>query len=191
MKHPARYTEAFLPMFQELLLGHNCVLDLFGGTGKLKTIRPDAICLDIEPEWARLCGLRANALALPFPNETFDAVCTSPTYGNRMADKTPGRVSYSAYLGRPVHKENSGGMQWGEKYKEFHRTAWREARRVIKTGGILILNMKDHIRAGQRQYVTDWHVQVISEHGFVEMGRKNIATSGAATHLTNGAARVS
>lgn len=27
-----------------------------------------------------------NALALPFPDATFDAIATSPTYGNRMAD---------------------------------------------------------------------------------------------------------
>jgi len=27
-----------------------------------------------------------NALSLPFEDDSFDAVCTSPTYGNRLAE---------------------------------------------------------------------------------------------------------
>ena len=38
-----------------------------------------------------------NALALPYPDGHFDGICTSPTYGNRMADNvqaaTPTGVS--------------------------------------------------------------------------------------------------
>ena len=42
------------------------------------------------PELHKIIGLRAYAgdltLELPWPENTFDAICTSPTYGNRMAD---------------------------------------------------------------------------------------------------------
>jgi hypothetical protein len=99
MKHPARYTDAFLPVFAEWLDGRERVLDPFGGTGKLKEVCPRAICMDIEAEWAQMAGLRADATRLPFAKETFDAICTSPTYANRLADKTPGRLNYAARLG--------------------------------------------------------------------------------------------
>lgn len=187
-KHPAKYTDAFMPVFADWLTPFQRVLDPFGGTGKLKKVRADAVCLDIEAEWAQMCGLRASALSLPFEARAFDAVCTSPTYGNRMADKTPGRVNYTAYLGRELHDENSGGMQWGDKYREFHEAAWREVARVAKAA--IILNMKDHIRAGKQQFVTDWHCETIAGLGFVLVKEHRVATPGAATHLTNGDARV-
>lgn len=142
MKHPARYTDSFLPVFAEWLDGRERVLDPFGGTGKLKEVCPRAICMDIEAEWAQMAGLRSDATRLPFARGTFDAICTSPTYANRMADKTPGRVSYAARLGKPLHPQNTGGMQWGEAYRNMHIKAWGECKRVLKRGGILILNIK-------------------------------------------------
>jgi hypothetical protein len=56
-------------------------------------------------------------------------------------------------------------MQWGPGYTRFHDRAWREAVRVLKPG-LFVLNVKDHIRRGKRQPVTNWHVQNLTEiHG--------------------------
>lgn len=190
MRHPAKFNSSFLPLISELCLGRARVLDPFGGTGKLREAIPHAICLDIEMEWASQSGLRADALKLPFQSGTFDAVVTSPTYGNRMADKIQGRVTYTAYKGKPLHPNNSGGLQWGQAYRDFHTSAWRECARVLQSEAILVLNIKDHIRQTQRVRVTDWHINTLIGLGFQVDARVEIPVRGAATHLANGDARV-
>ena len=52
MRHPAKYSEPLMPIFLKHLKDSSSVLDPFAGTGKLKSIRPDAILLEIEYEWA-------------------------------------------------------------------------------------------------------------------------------------------
>lgn len=44
--------------------------------------------------------------------------------------------------------------------------AWAEAYRVLRPGGLLILNLKDHIRRGEVQRVTFWHISAAQELGF-------------------------
>ena len=92
----------------------------------------------------------ANAIALPFRDESFDAVVTSPTYGNRFADKHNAkdgsiRRSYTHDLGRTLHAENSGSMQWGQAYRDLHVKAWAECFRVVRPGGLFVLNISDHV----------------------------------------------
>jgi SAM-dependent methyltransferase len=187
--HPARFTWDLLPVFSTALVGladtddegvvlsRIRVLDPFAGTGrihKLAELGPyDTIGIEIEPEWAAMHErtFRGNALALQFEADSFDAVVTSPTYGNRFADKhTPKDASrrrgYTHDLGRQLHEANSGAMQWGEQYRDFHRLAWAEVRRVLKPEGRFVLNLKDHIRKGDRQYVAGWHVTELCRMGF-------------------------
>ena len=54
-----------------------------------------------------------------YPDVTFDAICTSPTYGNRMADHHEARDgsprdTYRHVLGRPLTPGNSGALHWGD-----------------------------------------------------------------------------
>lgn len=161
--HPAKYSDVLLPIFSELLKESKLVLDPFGGVGKLKQIRPDAIINEIEFEWAKeASGICGDALRLPFVDGTFDAICTSPTYGNRMADKyNPterwSHVGYAHSLKRDLHPQSSGKLQWGETYREFHRLAWKECIRTLKNGGLFILNISNHIRKGKEITVSEWH----------------------------------
>ena len=178
IKHPAKYSDVLLPIFDRYLPDDNHkILDPFAGTGKLKQIRPNCTLLEIEPEWANLSSaVIGDATAMPFDDACFDAVCTSPTYGNRMADsfqdhqvdKKYKRNTYRHTLGRKLSDNNSGGMQWGEKYKTLHLMAWSECFRVLKNGGIFILNISDHIRKGKIIEVTKWHIDTLAEVGFVE-----------------------
>jgi DNA modification methylase len=175
-RHPAKYSDSLMDILAYYLRGADKVLDPFAGTGKIKLIRPDAYMIEIEPEWATIRGATVgDATRLPFASGSFDAVCTSPTYGNRMADtftdKKPEkhyvRNTYTHALGRKLNPKNSGGMQWGEKYRRLHLSAWLECSRVLKRGGHFILNISDHIRNGKIVPVSVWHVSVLTGIGFV------------------------
>lgn len=179
ISHPARYTETLLPVFADILneLGDiDTVLDPFAGTGRIHTLTDygyTTVGIEIEPEWAGLHPdtLVGSALELPFDEHHFDAVVTSPTYGNRLADSHNAsdpetRRSYTHDLGRKLHADNSGAMQWGKRYRDFHEAAWNEAYRVLRPGGALILNIKDHVRNGKRQEVPAWHLGYLLDLGF-------------------------
>lgn len=207
IRHPAKYTDSLLPVFARMLRPHvlSCsysydVLDPFAGTGKVhllsKMLPIHTYGVEIEPEWSAMHQKtqQGNALNLPWPDSHFDAVVTSPTYGNRMADHHVAkdgsqRNTYTHAIGRKLHDCNSGQMQWGSNYREFHIAAWTEARRVLKRGGIFILNIKDHIRTGKRMHVTDWHIETICAIGFKMIEHKKVNCPGNG-YGQNGNARI-
>ncbi|AGG57880.1 hypothetical protein VPBG_00108 [Vibrio phage helene 12B3] len=79
-KHPAKYTDSLLPVMEKMIPKGYKVLDIFAGTGKIHLLPHDTTGVEIEPEWASLHKdtLCADATELPFPDETFDCICTSP-----------------------------------------------------------------------------------------------------------------
>ena len=176
--HPAKYTDVLLPVMAGMLRGRRRILDPFGGVGGAFALEQwvdgaQVDCVEIEPEWAAMHPRTTlgNALALPWPADTFDAVATSPTYANRMSDHhhakdASKRRTYTHTLGRALHPDNSGAMDWGPKYRAFHVAAWTEARRVLQVGGAFVLNIKNHIRAGKVQPVTEWHIDALEALGF-------------------------
>jgi len=185
MKHPAKYSDVLLPVFREMLSDCRAILDPFAGTGKLRSVFPDCTLLEIEPEWASMSGaIVGDATDMPFADSSFDAICTSPTYGNRMADafidhqteKQYKRNTYTHQLGRKLSPNNSGAMQWGEKYKELHRKAWAECYRVLKPNGLFCLNISNHIRKGKEVFVTEWHISELESLGFVVLEHRKIET---------------
>jgi DNA modification methylase len=133
------------------------------------------------------------------PAAMFDAICTSPTYGNRMADHHEARDGSPRHtdrhtLGRPLTPGNSGAMRWGagstgEEYRALHVAVWTECRRVLKPGGIFVLNVKDHIRKGVLQPVTNWHAVTLLMLGFVCTRRVHVPCLGQ-RHGANGHLRV-
>jgi SAM-dependent methyltransferase len=209
--HPATFTDALLPIMAELLpAGPAKILDSFTGTGKIARLRqwlPQAefFGYEIEPEWAdqaRTAGCittTGDSRHMHYPDAMFDAICTSPTYGNRMADHHEARDgsprhTYRHVLGRALTPGNSGAMRWsagsaGDEYRALHLAVWTECRRVLKPGGIFVLNLKDHIRKGVLQPVTNWHAITLLMLGFVCTRRVHVPCPGQ-RHGANGHLRV-
>lgn len=187
--HPAKYTDALLVTMAKMLQGRKRILDPFGGTGKVFLLNhwlPDAEieAVEIEPEWAARHPRTTlgNALHLLWPVGYFDAICTSPAYGNRMADGFLAdeyqRNTYANELGRDLHPDSGARLQWGPAYRDFHTRAWVEARRVLELGGAFVLNIKDHIRDGKLQGVTSWHMDTLRQIGFRKVAHERIETPG-------------
>ena len=162
------------------------ILDPFGGVGTVHTIqtvlgsaayRSSPWCkltttaVEIEEEWAVESsgkGHTVHADVLDWePEGKFDVICTSPCYGNRMADHHEAkedsvRNTYRHKLGRPLTEGSAAGMQWGDAYKNFHLVAWKKVYRLLQWDGLFILNVKDHIRKGEVMPVVAWHHEVIT-----------------------------
>jgi DNA modification methylase len=172
------------------LLPHaGVILDPFAGIGKVHQLASHSlrvVGVEIEPEWAAahqntICG---NALALPFEDESFDGVVTSPVYGNRMSDSHNAkddslRRSYTHDLRRTtgdserkLHPDNAGTLYaWNKEYWRFHVRAWAEVRRVLKPGAPFLLNVSDFYRTTSRHGrkrlpVVHTHTRVCRELGF-------------------------
>jgi hypothetical protein len=179
--HPAKYSNAILEQMRPYL--HGRVLDPFAGTGKLRDIYPEAYLNELEPEWAVQgpASTIGDALHLPYAKHSFDTIATSPCYGNRMADHhnaadASKRITYRHTLGRPLHTNSAGSLQWGEKYRNFHVEAWYECHRVLKPGGLFLLNVSDHIRNGMIVNVSAWHNDVLAQMGFMPINSHLIRT---------------
>jgi hypothetical protein len=147
-----------------------------------------------------------DALALDFPDGHFTRLITSPTYANRMADhhdaqerckpcKGTGRIegevcekclgvgrrvyrrnTYRHALGRRLHPNNSGAMQWGQRYRTFHEDAWTEAIRVLAPGAHFYLNISDHIRDHKVIPVSAWHRDLLEKLGLTHLETVPVVT---------------
>jgi len=192
-KHPAVFNDTYLPTMAYVLRGKDKILDPFAGTGKIAKIKEHGykgyiVCNEIEPEWANTnlynvdewhCGDAAHMDWAK--DEEFDAISTSPTFGNRMADGyNPNskweRIGYAEYLKRPLSNENTGSMQWGEKYKNKHIECYFEFLRVLKHGGLLVINVSNHIRGKEEVDVVGWHKDTLKCMSLKEIDDLTFAT---------------
>ena len=171
------------------------MLDPFGGVGGVFALDHPGLrhtdMVEIQPLWAEEAERRRAEIGrqgLAHTNDLFEwwakygqslrgayrVVATSPCYGNRMADKhnaqeSSKRNTYAHTLreqGEELAEGSSGGMQWGNEYRMFHLKAWKVVWQALEPGGLFIMNIKNHIRKGQEQYVAEWHRKVIEKRGF-------------------------
>jgi hypothetical protein len=100
---------------------------------------------------------------------------TVSSYGNRLADDydacdPESRRSYRFDLGRRLSPANTGQWYfWQPQYKVMHERAWTEAVRVLKPGGLFVLNTSDCTHNRRRQWVTAWHLEVLRNHGLAPL----------------------
>jgi hypothetical protein len=201
-KHPAAYPQYILDLLDKEIPKGVTVFDPMGGVGTLAKLSDRTVIInELEPLWANQATDCAevfceDARKLPIANDRFDWVVTSPTYGNRLADKDASqkrkgtaeekpsdktRRTYRGFLGQELAQGNTGGLQWGDAYRTLHRDIWREVFRITKPGGTFILNIKDHVRGGVLQKVSEWHDTTLQYLGFTKKRQIEIHTSGTKT----------
>lgn len=194
VRHPAKYTDSFISIFAELLKGKTNVLDPFAGTGKIGLIKDcgfsgKVYANEIEPEWINPNKYNCDFITtedaefLQYPDGFFDAICTSPTYGNRMADHHIAkdgskRNTYTHCIGRQLSDGNTGKMQWGHEYMEKHERIYKHLASLVKYDGLFICNVKNHIRKGEEVDVKSFHERSIIESGFTKVKEIFIKTNG-------------
>lgn len=183
--HPAPFSAEILRLVaNQDLLPRGLILDPFAGVGRIHRLADaehHTIGIEIEDIWEQHHPrtLRGNALQLPFRDEAFDGVFTSPVYGNRMSDHHTARDhslrrSYTHDLQRAagditrrLHPANSGLLfAWQPSYWSFHKAAWAEVRRVLKPGARFLLNVSDCIRQKKVVPVVTHHAVVCGNLGF-------------------------
>ena len=176
------YYEVYPPVFGDQTLGGLRVLDPFAGTGLIHVLQDYSYTspfqtwgVELEPEWAAYHPrtIVGDARELPFPDATLDVIATSCVYGNRMSDHHNARDdsvrhTYRHMLGRELSPGNAGELQWGEQYRKFHTTVWRECWRVLRPGGLILMNIKDHVRAGRVIEVAAWHQTELERNFTIE-----------------------
>lgn len=185
--HPAKFTDNLIPEIANMLsdINHGRILDPFAGTGKIALIKRynfngTVYANEIEPEWIANNEFGCDVITmqdaefLDYPECYFDAICTSPTYGNRMADHHVAkdgskRLTYTHCLGRQLNNENTGKMQFGDDYINKHVKIYRHLFTLVKWGGYFILNIKNHIRKGEEIDVVGFHKKALSDVGFMEI----------------------
>ena len=194
IKHPAKYTDCFFDQFYELLKDKENVLDPFAGTGKIGKLKEYGFkgkiyANELEMEWLSDNSYNCDVLTfqdaefLDYPPQFFDAICTSPTYGNRMADHHEAkdgtkRNTYTHCLGRTLTDGNTGKMQWGIEYREKHERIYKHLVGLMKNGGVFVLNIKNHIRRGKEVDVKSFHENTLIQCGLVKVKEFFIKTNG-------------
>lgn len=196
--HPCGYPSAVLNLFDGLLPADALTLDPFAGIGGIHTLSTPTLFgtrrtvgVELEAEWARghPGTIQGDATALPFDADVFDAVATSPAYGNRMADNFKPRDgsrhhTYRISLGRPLTSGSGAALQWGDKYRDLHRRAVAEMVRVCRPGGLVLVNVKDHIRDHEHRHVVDWWADTLADAGAMAVARHPV-NSGGIPHGSN------
>lgn len=121
-RHDAKYSAEVLEILRALAPGlAGPIVDPFAGVGLIDTIgREDVIGIELEPEWAVASPVVRQGDALDpgaYPPEV-GSIVTSPTYGNRMADRYLGPACVACagtglvlgeVLGTPVGCSPCGG----------------------------------------------------------------------------------
>jgi len=161
VKHPAKFSPSILDVIRDILSVRGIpedarILDPFAGVGRCHDLGwPGTVGVELEMPWCRVQEgpvVRGDSSRLPFRTQTFDAAVTSPTYGNRFADKHRAldgsvRRSYTHDLrasegeGYVLHPSNTGGMKWGRDYWRVHGAVYDEVWRVLVDCGLFVVNV--------------------------------------------------
>lgn len=184
VSHPAKFTDSILEKIANIVVEYSprFVLDPFAGTGKIARIKEmgckcEIHCVEIEKEYALISEEKVDKWIISDSEKLdfvadgyYDAIVTSPVYGNRMSDHSEyndgtRHYTYRVGLGRALDEENTGRMNWGKRYRDKHERLYASVLRLLKPGGIFVLNTSNHIRKWKEVDVTGWHTETLKNLG--------------------------
>lgn len=190
-KHPAVMGVHLINACKKHLPFLGCrVLDPFAGIGTTAKflIDYDVVGVELEPEWANqspktICG---DSLKIVPLIGKFDAIVTSPAYGNRMADDFEAkdnskRITYRHTIGRKLTAGTTANLHFGHKngeYEKLHEKIWQVCVNALSDNGVFVLNCKDFIRNSKIIEVTNWHKNVIKGFGMQIVEENKIPSKG-------------
>jgi len=198
---------ALMPVFVDILQRYRIhkILDPFAGTGRIfrlwDSLDVDITAVEIEPKWAKMhpCTTVGDALNLPESwVGRYQAIVTSPTFGNRMADHFVDsqvdedgnpkyvRNTYFHCLGEELQPNNSGQLPFGPDYCVFEQQWMIEMRRVLTDSGLLVFEMKDSYKTIQRKgakikrrvRATLWHIFCAQNLGYKLLESHRVYSNG-------------
>lgn len=141
-----------------------------------RTIQPERVTVEsVEPIGIQeIAGIETTSGTL-----IVEGFMHHNTYGNRMADShnardSSKRMTYKHRLGRHPSAESSATLHWGPKYWEFHKKAWVEQTRILRPGGLFVLNVKNFHRTKtvkgtkvvEEVDVCQWHLDEFTRLGY-------------------------
>jgi len=103
---------------------------------------------------------------LPYPDDSLDCVVLDPPYMEGLfrkhSDHLAGAGTHRAFREHYSNGEaTDGGPKWHDAVLDLYFKAGREAHRVLKSNGILIVKCQDEVSAN-RQRLT--HVEIINDY---------------------------
>lgn len=163
--HPAKFSSPVLEVVKTLLDEWGVsgpILDPYAGVGwlhRISTIDRPVFAGELEHAWAHNDGVhydrtvQSDAGCLPFADGTFAAVGTSAIYPNRVRDHHNARDKSKRKTYEHLHRELTGeslrptnlGAMNNIAYRRYSQAHIREFARVVRDGGLLLLNMSNSI----------------------------------------------
>lgn len=192
--HPAKFSADIMVKISQIVVAKSNmfdapirILDPMAGVGRIHKLHVPGYFhttgLEIEPEWANQHGqtIEGDATEMPFDDNSFDIIATSPPYGNRMADQFVSkdgtkRMTYYHFLGRRLHENSAAGMHFGPQYQKTMREIFIECKRVLVPNGLIILNVSDFIKNGDVVDVVKWYKEMLIDLGYKVIRQDDIRT---------------
>lgn len=76
------------------------------------------------------------------------------------------RMGYAVSLGRKCSPGSGAALPWGDKYRALHERVWGECARVVRPGGLWVVNVSSFLKTidGDVVYqpVMEWHLEQIA-----------------------------
>jgi len=155
--HHAQNSDVFPNILKLYVSTGSVVADVTYGKGAFWRYVPKSTYKLRKSDLARGVDCRK----LPYKDSSVDCVVLDPPYMH-----TPGGTAHDGHQNfehyyRNNGTKNNGGKKYHEAVLDLYFVAAMEAKRVLRSGGILIVKCQDEVCAGKQRLT---HVEVINEY---------------------------